>query len=92
MPTLYLSERHSFVRKDGDCLVVQPQRNGDNGTLQKKIPLIKVDHVVVEGDVTLSTPALHALLDNNIEVSFLGFSGNFKGSLSPFLWGSRVMP
>lgn len=85
MPTLYLSEQHSFVRKDGECLVVLSQGNGDNGAARKKVrvPLIKVDHVIVEGDVTLTTPALYALLDNEIEVSFLSFYGNFKGSLSP---------
>jgi CRISPR-associated protein Cas1 len=47
-----------------------------------RIPLIKVDHVVVEGNVTLTTPVLHALLDNNIEISFLSYYGNFKGALS----------
>lgn len=85
MPTLYLSEQHSFVRKDGECLVVHSQGNGDNGACRKKVrvPLIKVDHVIVEGDVTLTTPALHALLDNAIEISFLSFYGNFKGSLCP---------
>ncbi|MGQ9573468.1 MAG: type I-D CRISPR-associated endonuclease Cas1d [Chloroflexota bacterium] len=84
MPTLYLSEQHTVVRKDGDCLLVQPPRDGNGLTGKKvKVPLIKVDHVIVEGNVTITTPALHALLDNQVEVSFLSYYGNFKGMLSP---------
>jgi CRISPR-associated protein Cas1 len=83
MPTLYLNQQRSIVRKDGDCLVVQPQKNGDeNPSPKTRVPLIKVDHVVVEGNVTLTTPVLHAFLDNNIEISFLSYYGNFKGALS----------
>jgi len=39
--------------------------------------------VVVSGDVTLTTPALHTLLGLGIEVCFLSMYGQFRGRLSP---------
>lgn len=83
MPTLYLNQQYSLVRKDGDCLVVQPPKSAEGVQQKVRVPLIKIEHVVVEGDVTLTSPALAALLENNVEVAFLSFSGNYKGTLSP---------
>lgn len=48
-----------------------------------RVPLIKVDQVVIFGDATLTSPALHALLENHVEVCFLSYYGNFLGRLSP---------
>src|SRR5258706_4387425 len=48
-----------------------------------EVPLIKVSQVVVSGDVTLTTPALHTLLEMGIEVCFLSMYGHFRGRLSP---------
>ena len=92
MPTLYLTEDHSLVRRDSeDCLLIQiPEQRGENGTIvnpaqKRRIPLIKVDDVVVQGDVTLTSAAIHLLLEKNVEVHFLNFQGGFKGRLSPGL-------
>src|SRR5437660_2705864 len=78
MATLYLNEQQSIVKKRDGYLIVQ--------YLDKRkveVPLIKVTQVVVSGDVTLTTPALHTLLDLGIEVCFLSFYGHFRGRLSP---------
>ncbi len=48
-----------------------------------RVPLIKVDQVVIAGDATVTSPALHALLENHVEVCFLSYYGNFLGRLSP---------
>jgi CRISPR-associated protein Cas1 len=48
-----------------------------------RVPLIKVDQVVVFGNVTVTSPALCALLENHVEVCFLSYYGNFLGRLSP---------
>jgi CRISPR-associated protein Cas1 len=48
-----------------------------------RIPLIKVDQVVIMGDATITSPALHTLLENHVEVCFLSYYGNFLGRLSP---------
>jgi CRISP-associated protein Cas1 len=90
MPTLYLTEEYSFVRRDGeDSLLVEiPARKGKNGAAaaparKEHIPLIKIDEVVVFGEVTMTASALHLLLERNIEITYLGSYGQFKGRLSP---------
>lgn len=90
MPTLYLNEEYALVRRDGeDCLLVEiPGKPGKNGSLlsparKERIPLIKIDEVVVLGEVTLTASAMHLLLSRNIEITFLGHYGQFKGRLSP---------
>jgi len=91
MPTLYLTEDRALVRRDSeDCLLVQvPEQRGEDGMLapayKKRIPLIKVQDVVVMGEVTMTASALHLLLEKNIEVHFLTHFGTFKGRLSPEL-------
>ena len=77
MPTLYLTEERALVRRDTeDCLLVQiPEQRGEGGVVlaacKRRIPLAKVDEVIVMGDVTLTTPALYMLLEKNIEIHFL---------------------
>ncbi len=78
MATLYLSEQQSIVKKRDSYLLVQyPDKHA------VEVPLIKVSQVVVSGDVTLTTPALHTLLEMGIEVCFLSMYGQFRGRLSP---------
>ena len=90
MPTLYLTEDYALVRRDGeDSLLVQiPERRAKDGAMpsparKERIPLIKVDEVVVLGEVTLTASAMHLLLERNVEITFLGHYGQFKGRLSP---------
>jgi CRISPR-associated protein Cas1 len=90
MPTLYLTEDYSLVRRDSeDMLLVQiPERRAKDGATpsparKEHIPLIKVDEVVVLGEVTLTASAIHLLLERDIEITFLGHYGQFKGRLSP---------
>lgn len=92
MPTLYLTEDYALVRRDSeDCLLVQvPEKRGEGGVVlapayKKRIPLVKVDDVIVMGEVTLTASALHLLLEKNIEIHFMNHYGQFKGRLSPGL-------
>jgi CRISPR-associated protein Cas1 len=92
LPTLYLTEDRSLVRRDSeDCLLVEVrEQRGEGGVVlapayKRSIPLIKVDEVVVTGEVTLTASALHMLLDKNIEIHFLDGIGRFKGRLTPGL-------
>lgn len=77
MATLYLTEQHSYVHKDAETLIV---RKADKTKVT--IPLMKVDQVVVMGDVTLSAGALGALLEAGTEVCFCTQWGKFRGRLS----------
>ena len=87
MATLYLTEPHALVRKEGDTLVVQIPEDKERGTVQRKVrvPLIKVSQVVVLGDVTLTSPALAALLAQQADICFCSAYGRFYGRLAPEL-------
>ncbi len=92
MPTLYLTEDRALVRRDTeDCLLIEvPEKRGEGGVVltaafKKRIPLIKVVDVVVMGEVTMTSSAIHMLLEKNIEIHFLGYYGQFKGRLTPGL-------
>ena len=90
MPTLYLTEEYALVRRDSeDCLLVQiPEKKGEGGSIisqayKKRIPLHKVDDVVVMGEITMTVSAIYLLLEKHIEIHFLNTFGQFKGCLSP---------
>jgi CRISPR-associated protein Cas1 len=85
MATLYLTEPRSLVKKDGDTLVVRIPEDEEQGTPKRKVrvPLIKVTQVVVYGDVTLTSPALAALLEQKVDVCFCSYYGRFRGRLAP---------
>ncbi len=85
MATLYLTEPRSLVKKDGETLVVRIPANEEQGTQKRKVrvPLIKVTQVVVYGDVTLTSPALAALLEQHTDVCFCSRYGRFRGRLTP---------
>lgn len=90
MPTLYLTEEYALVRRDSeDCLLVQiPERKGEGGTIvspacKKRIPLHKVDDVVVMGEITMTTSAIALLMEKQIEIHFLNYYGQFKYARSP---------
>jgi CRISPR-associated protein Cas1 len=90
MPTLYLTEEYALVRRDSeDTLLVQiPEKRARDGVpaspaRKEHIPLIKIDEVVVLGEITLTASAIHLLLERDIEITFLGHYGQFKGRLSP---------
>lgn len=85
MTTLYLTEPRSIVKKDGEALIVKIPENKQAGTDKRsvRVPLMKVDQVVVMGDSTITTPALLALIEKNADVCFCNFWGKFQGRLAP---------
>jgi len=87
MATLYLTEPRSLVRKDGGTLVVHIPENRERRTTKRKVrvPLIKITQVVVYGDVTLTSPALAALLEQRVDVCFCSHYGRFRGRLAPMM-------
>jgi CRISPR-associated protein Cas1 len=98
VPTLYLTEEYSFVRRDSeDMLLVEiPARKGKDGSSpsparKQHIPLVKVDEVVVLGEITMTASAIHLLLERNIEITYLNQFGQFKGRLSPPLSKNAIL-
>jgi len=98
LPTLYLTEQYALVRRDSeDCLLVQiPEKKGEGGSVvspayKQRIPLHKVDDVVVMGEITMTASAIYLLLGKNIEIHFLNTYGHFKGCLSPPLGKNSLL-
>ena len=92
MPTLYLTEEYALVRRDSEdacwCKSLRSEQRMEYQPAparKEHIPLIKIDEVVVLGEITLTASAIHLLLERDIEITFLGHFGQFKGTpLAPF--------
>jgi CRISPR-associated protein Cas1 len=93
MTTLYVTEPRSLVKKDGETLLVEIPESKEKGTPKRsvRVPLIKVDQVIVYGDSTLTSPALAALLEQRVEVCFLSTWGQFRGRLAPAFSKNSLM-
>ncbi|MGI8588307.1 MAG: type I-D CRISPR-associated endonuclease Cas1d [Chloroflexia bacterium] len=90
MAVLYLNEQQAWVGREGECLVVRiPERDAEGKptkqTRKKTVPLLKVEEVIVLGDITLSTQALAALLEVPAPVTYFTRHGRYLGSLNPAL-------
>jgi len=90
MATLYLTEQYSVVKIEGEALRVQfpAERVSKRAGKVVRVPLAKVEQVMVLGDITLTTPALHALLERRIAVHYLSARGRSYGALTAD-WGKN---
>lgn len=90
MATLYLTEQYSLVKIEGEALRVQLPSDRASRQAGKvvRVPLAKVEQVMVLGDITLTTPALHALLERRIAVHYLSARGRSYGALTAD-WGKN---
>lgn len=76
MPVLYLTEQGATLRKEGGLLLVTK----DSRELQR-IPAIKVEQVVVLGNINLTTPVITYLLSEGIDCVFCNSYGKYHGRL-----------
>lgn len=85
MTTLYLTDPHAFVRKEGGTLVAQPLGRNRDGTrpTPTRLPLAQVTEVVCIGDVSWSGGALRELSGDGISVSYLDGMGRWVGRWEP---------
>ncbi|MBK9940807.1 MAG: CRISPR-associated endonuclease Cas1 [Kouleothrix sp.] len=90
MATLYLTEQYSLVKIEGEALRVQfpAERASKQPGKVVRVPLAKIEQVMVLGDITLTTPALHALLERRIAVHYLSARGRSYGALTAD-WGKN---
>lgn len=100
MAILYLTEQQAWVGREGDCLIVHipeydkgEDKGGSKGKRERKmtIPLMKIEEVVVLGDITISTPALTTLLEQRVAVTYLTRYGRYLGNLSPQLTRNSIL-
>jgi CRISPR-associated protein Cas1 len=78
MSVLYLTEQGSLLRKTGERLIVEK----DDRVLAE-IQCLKLETVLVYGNVQITTQALAELLDHGIELALLSRSGKLRGQLTP---------
>ena len=76
MPVLYLTEQGATLRKDSNRLLVTK-----NGCTLQEFPAIKVEQVVIFGNVNLTTPVIHYLLQEGIDCVFCSSYGKYHGRL-----------
>jgi len=93
MSTLYLTEQGTYVKKNGDTLVVHLPANEKTQTPKRKVrvPLLKLDQVILFGNVQLTTQVITALLEQGVEVCYCTSRGRYLGRLnSPFSKNSFI--
>jgi CRISPR-associated protein Cas1 len=78
MVALYISQDDGILGRRGDTLFYKKGRAGPGET----VPLHTIDDVVILGRGSVSTPALHMMMENNIPVHFIDSGGRYKGSVT----------
>ncbi len=91
MATLYLIEQNTVLRKSSDHLLLTRKPPGTHTTTPSynpsdvllEIPCNDVDHVMVFGNIQITTQALQELLQHGIELALFTFTGKLLGQLTP---------
>lgn len=76
MAVLYLLDQGATLHKDGEVFTITKE-----GKVLEQIPAIKVEQVVIFGNVNLTTPVIHYLLKQGIDCVFCSAYGRFHGRL-----------
>jgi len=84
MSVLYLTEQYASLHLDDEILVMSIPEHQESGRKaeKKRIPLVKISQVVVCGNITVTTPALSALLEQRSEICYLTRYGQFVGRVA----------
>lgn len=90
MGTLYLVEQNTVLRKTSNRLLLcrKSQKSKDASSIHREevileLPCADVDHVMLFGNIQVTTQALHQLLSHGIELAIFSFSGKLLGQLTP---------
>ncbi len=90
MATLYLIEQNTVLRKSGKRLLFCKRPPGNRrspgvrqGDILIDLPCEDVDHVMIFGNVQLTTQVMHQLLTHGIETAIFSWHGRLLGQLTP---------
>lgn len=78
MSVIYIKEQGSYVKMQGDLVVVT---KGTQKLLEYSIHII--ENVVVFGNVQITTQALKRFLENGIDINYFTYSGKYKIGICP---------
>ena len=82
MPSLYITTQGAKLRYSKRRLVVERQGRGKGERKEiAAVPAVHVSQVLIFGNVSVTTPALSYLLENEIDTVFLTLRGRYKGRL-----------
>ncbi|HCL00688.1 MAG TPA: CRISPR-associated endonuclease Cas1, partial [Candidatus Marinimicrobia bacterium] len=78
MAYLYVTEQGAKITQSGNRIVINKEK-------QKlaDVPLIKINAVLLYGNIQITTQAMRCLLDNGIETVFFNYYGKLYGFLTP---------
>lgn len=71
---LIVQSQHAHIAKDGETLKITDDEQGET-----RVRLMEVSDVALFGNVSITTPALAALLEREIPVTFHSYGGWFRG-------------
>jgi CRISPR-associated endonuclease Cas1/CRISPR-associated protein Cas4 len=71
---LVVQSQHARIGKDGETLKITDEEQGET-----RVRLIEISDVALFGNVSITTPALSALLEREIPVTFHTHGGWFRG-------------
>ncbi len=75
MAVIYIKEQGASVQKTGERIIVVK-----NQEMLLDIPVFQIENIAVIGNVQITTPALHLLMEKGVDVSYLTYSGKYLGS------------
>ena len=78
MATLFITEQNSIIRKTGERLIVEKDHE-----VLLEVPCLKIETVLIYGNVQVTSQALAEMLDHGIELALLSRSGRLRGQLTP---------
>ena len=78
MATLFITEQNAVLRKTSERLIVEKDHK-----VLLEVPSLKLETVLIYGNVQVTTQALCELLDHGIELALLSRSGRLRGQLTP---------
>ena len=78
MAVMYLSEQGAKITMTGNRLVLKKE-----GVKIADIPTIKLNTILVYGNIQITTQAIRMLLKNGIDIAFFDYYGKMYGTLNP---------
>jgi CRISPR-associated protein Cas1 len=78
MATMYVTEQGARIEKEYRRFLVSKEDE-----VLMAVPAARLDHVVLVGQVGVTTPALLALLDEGVGLSLVSRAGQLRGRLTP---------
>ena len=78
MATLYLTEQGAVLRKSSEHFIIEKSK-----VKLQELPCADVEHVMIYGNIQVTTPALWELAEHGIEIAFFTQSGKLLLQLTP---------